>query len=63
VAFSYQLLDAQGNQIAADDVELKANSIHRFPRHLLKHQSYAYEKYMIKQWFKKNLLTKIVKSD
>lgn len=59
VAFSYQLLDGQGKVVAAADEVLKANAIERFPRNAIRHESYAYEKYMIKQWFNKTLMGQV----
>lgn len=59
VAFSYQLMNAQGEVVSAGDEVLKENAIERFPRNAIRHESYAYEKYMIKTWFKKTLLKQI----
>ena len=59
VAFSYQLRDAQGRVVAEADEVLKENMIERFPRIAVKQGSFAYEKYMIKQWFNKVLMVQV----
>lgn len=59
VEFSYRLLDPAGKLLAADDIVLKETRIERFPRHLTSRRSFAYEQYLIKQWFRQTLMAQL----
>ncbi|MFT4924286.1 MAG: hypothetical protein ACI8WB_000364 [Phenylobacterium sp.] len=59
VAFSYQLIDGQGNIVASADEVLYENSQAKFPSRPMMRQNFAYEKHMLKKWFNKTLMAKV----
>jgi hypothetical protein len=59
VAFSYQVMNAQGAVVVQGDEVLKENMIEKFPRTVMRLGSHSYEQYLVKRWFDKVLLAKL----
>lgn len=58
IVLSYQLTDAQGKMVSsADELILKDNMMEHFPAARFMQHAFAYEKHLIKKWFKKSLLS------
>lgn len=58
VVLSYQLIDAQGKLVSsADELILKDNMMEQFPAARFMQHAFAYEKHLIKKWFKQSLLS------
>ncbi|MDT0593389.1 DUF3016 domain-containing protein [Glaciecola petra] len=59
ITFEYDLLDAEGQILKTEEVNLKDMGFLDGPRITRRNEPYSYEKHMLSEWFKDNL----VKSD